>query len=119
MMSNCEKEFPERLEKLRIKKGVSARSMSLALGQNAGYISSIEKGRAMPSMAIFFAICEYLEIAPQDFFEYDMREPEKLRKVLTELRYLDTQSLQGISILVSGLPRKNKLNDGCLRSFVV
>ena len=37
-MNNCEKEFPERLETLRIKKGVSARSMSLALGQNAGYI---------------------------------------------------------------------------------
>lgn len=52
-MNKCEKEFPERLETLRIKKGVSARSMSLALGQNAGYISSIEKGRALPSMAIF------------------------------------------------------------------
>jgi len=107
MISKCEKEFTERLEKLRIKKGVSARSMSLALGQNAGYISSIEKGRALPSMAIFFEICEYLEIAPQDFFEYDMKEPEKLRKLFGELRYLDTQSLQGISILVEKLAREN------------
>ncbi len=105
-MKKCEKEFPERLENLRIKKGVSARSMSLALGQNAGYISSIEKGRALPSMAIFFAICEYLEIAPQDFFEYDVKEPDKLRKLFDELRYLDTQSLQGISILVERLAQE-------------
>lgn len=106
MMNEREKEFLERLEKLRIKKGVSARSMSLALGQNAGYISSIEKGRTLPSMAIFFAICEYLEIAPRDFFEYDVEEPEKLRKLFDDLRCLDSQALQGISILVERLARE-------------
>ena len=34
----------KRLAQLRVQKGVSAREMSLALGQNTGYISNIESG---------------------------------------------------------------------------
>ena len=46
-----EEEFPIRLAQLRTKKGVSARDMSLSIGQNAGYINNIECGKALPSMA--------------------------------------------------------------------
>ena len=37
-----EKLFSKRLAELRIQKGVSARDMSLSLGQNPGYIRTIE-----------------------------------------------------------------------------
>ena len=60
-----EEKFPIRLAKLRTAKGVSARDMSLSIGQNAGYINNIENGKALPSMAGFFFICEYLGITPQ------------------------------------------------------
>lgn len=43
-----ENEFPVRLASLRNKKGVSARDMSLSIGQNAGYINNIETGKALP-----------------------------------------------------------------------
>lgn len=59
-----EDEFPLRLAQLRNKKGVSARDMSLSIGQNPGYINNIESGKAMMSMACFFYICEYLNISP-------------------------------------------------------
>ena len=36
-----EEDFPLRLAQLRNKKGVSARDMSLSIGQNAGYINNI------------------------------------------------------------------------------
>ena len=49
-----EEEFPIRLAKLRTKKGVSARDMSLSIGQNAEYINNIETGKALPSMSSFF-----------------------------------------------------------------
>ena len=55
--------FCERLAELRIRKGVSAREMSIALGQSAGYINSIENKKNLPSMGTFFYICEYLEIS--------------------------------------------------------
>ena len=73
-----EDEFPLRLAQLRNKKGVSARDMSLSIGQNPGYINNIESGKAMPSMACFFYICEYLNISPKDFFDFESKTPEKL-----------------------------------------
>ncbi len=48
-----------RLIELREKKGVSARDMSLSIGQNAGYINAIEAGKALPSMSGFFYICDF------------------------------------------------------------
>ena len=44
-----EKDFAIRLARLREKKGVSARDMSLSIGQNPGYINSIETGKFKPS----------------------------------------------------------------------
>ena len=38
--------FALRISKLRTQKGVSARDMSLSIGQNAGYINNIETGKA-------------------------------------------------------------------------
>ena len=63
-----EKDFALRLARLREKKGVSARDMSLSIGQNPGYINNIETGKAKPSMDGFFFICEYLGITPREFF---------------------------------------------------
>ena len=61
--------FPARLTHLRMQKGVSARDMSLSIGQNPGYINNIESGKALPSMSGFFYICEYLGVTPRDFFD--------------------------------------------------
>lgn len=40
--------FYERLAKLRSQKGVSARDMSLSLGQSESYINKIENKKALP-----------------------------------------------------------------------
>ena len=57
-----EEQFSKRLTELRTQKGVSARDMSLSIGQNPGYIRAIESGTAFPTMANFFYICEYFNI---------------------------------------------------------
>lgn len=59
--------FIKRLVELRMGKGVSARDMSLSLGQSAGYINNIESGVNYPSMAVFFYICDYFGITPKEF----------------------------------------------------
>lgn len=94
------KVFAARLAQLRIQKGVSAREMSLALGQNAGYINSIETGRAFPSMVNFFYICEYLNIEPADFFNLQSTDPSKFKLLINNLRRLDVKQLTAISALV-------------------
>ncbi len=102
-----EDEFPARLARLRAKKGVSSRDMSLSIGQNAGYISNIECGKALPSMSVFFYICEYLNISPSNFFDMENENPEKLQALIADLKRLDDEQLSTIAALVRGL-LKNK-----------
>jgi len=66
--SEYENDFCERLRFLRNRKGISAREMSIALGQNVNYINLIENGKRLPSLQGFFSICTYLSISPEDFF---------------------------------------------------
>ena len=101
-----ENEFSQRLAQLRNQKGVSARDMSLSIGQNPGYINNIESGKAMPSMACFFYICEYLNISPSEFFDVKSKNPEKLNVLIENLKLLDETLLENISSIVNGLIKK-------------
>ena len=98
-----EDSFPLRLAQLRNKKGVSARDMSLSIGQNHAYINNIESGKALPSMTIFFYICEYLNITPAEFFDIDSKNPVKLQGLIEDLKKLDDKQLDSISEIVKGL----------------
>ena len=95
-----EEEFQLRLSKLRNHKGVSARDMSLSIGQNPGYINNIESGKALPSMSGFFYICEYLNISPKDFFDADTNNPELLNELIKNLKLLDNTQLEHILAIV-------------------
>ena len=100
-----EEEFAQRLATLRSKKGVSAREMSLSIGQNAGYINNIESGKALPSMSAFFFICEFLDITPKEFFDTDTSRPRLMRELSDNLNKLDDAQLQSIATIVEGLTR--------------
>ncbi len=101
-----ENEFQTRLAQLREKKGVSARDMSLSIGQNPGYINNIETGKALPSMSGFFYICEFLQLSPKDFFDTDAKNPEKLNELIKDLKRLDDKQLDSIASIVQGLVKK-------------
>ena len=86
--------FAERLSQLRNAKGVSGREMSLSMGQAAGYVNNIENGNNLPSLAMFFEICEYLGVTPQDFFSYTgQEEADKFKDVLQNLSSEDKMLL--------------------------
>ena len=85
-----EERFSKRLIQLRMQKGVSAREMSLSIGQNPGYINTIENAKALPSMNNFFYICDFLHISPKDFFDTESESPEKIKKLTALLRHLNT-----------------------------
>lgn len=99
--------FVDRLAQLRLRKGASAREMSLSIGQSPGYINNIENGVNLPSMSVFFYICEYLNITPMEFFDTDTPNPEKLENLIKNLKQLDDTQLETISTLVDGLLRKH------------
>lgn len=88
--------FPQRLAQLRMKKGISARDMSLSIGQANNYINSIENKKTMPSMQSFFYICEFLNITPQEFFDEENKNPQELKTFIEEAKKLDDTSLNYI-----------------------
>ena len=98
-----EKAFAKRLSELRMLKNVSAREMSLAIGQNQGYIHNIENGNNLPSMMAFFYICDYLEITPMDFFDFDAHNPKKLSSLYDDLKSLNDEQLEIIYSMVKNL----------------
>lgn len=97
---------PMRLAQLRTQKGVSARDMSLSLGQANNYINNIENKKSLPSMQSFFYICEYLGVTPQEFFDEGNACPEQLRALTQDLKKLDAKSMEHIAALVQALARR-------------
>ena len=65
--------FADRLRFLRNERNISAREMSLALGQNESYINKIETGQRSVSMAAFFNICDFLNVSATDFFNENIQ----------------------------------------------
>ncbi|MDO4315932.1 MAG: helix-turn-helix transcriptional regulator [Oscillospiraceae bacterium] len=95
-----EKFFSERLVQLRLNSGVSARDMSLSMGQSQGYINKIESHQNLPSMAGFFYICEYLGITPMEFFDEKANDPKRIKEITEKLQQLTDKQLSTIEIII-------------------
>ncbi len=98
-------DFGARLMQLRNNKRVSARDMSLSLGQSPGYINNIENGVNYPSMALFFYICEYLEITPSEFFETASANPSKEKELVETAKRLNNKQLDTLISLAKELEK--------------
>lgn len=107
MVMNLYNEFLRcRLIQLRIEKGISARDMSLSIGQSESYINKIENKKALPSMDIFFVICEYFNIHPKDFSADCNANVEEASQLLIEMSKLDKDILQHFLALAKALQKK-------------
>ena len=94
-----------RIAQLRMQKNVSARDMSLTLGQNNSYINNsyinqIENKKALPSLQGLFYICEYFGITPQQFFDDGSAYPAQLADLVEDMKKLDASSLEHIAAIV-------------------
>lgn len=98
--------FYSRLSSLREQKGVSARDMSLSLGQSASYINKIENRRTLPSMTGFIYICDFLDITPQEFFDTSSSTPQKTKELLEEFKKLTPTQAEHILLLMKDLNAK-------------
>lgn len=98
-----EQDFSLRLAKLREEKGVSARDMSLSMGQNPGYINNIESGKSKPSLQGILYICEYLGITPKDFFDIEVKNPSKATELYSIAKGLSDEQLDNLISIAKGL----------------
>ena len=83
----------DRITQLRLKKGVSEYQMSYDLGHSRGYVYNISSGKALPPLKEFFAICDYFEITPQQFFDESTDTPELIQKAIDGMRHLNESDL--------------------------
>lgn len=93
----------QRIAKLRTDKNISARELSLRLGQSTGYINSIENGKSLPSMSMFLYICEYFKITPKEFFDEDSEYPRLIQDIINESKKLNKQSLESLLTIIKNM----------------
>lgn len=101
MVIGMEKEdFIRRMVQLRMNRDVSARDMSLSIGQSPNYINGIENGGGYPSMTNFFYICDYFGITPKEFFDVDTPNPAKMNELVQAAKRLTNEQLDHLIALV-------------------
>lgn len=98
-----EKDVAARITQLRMQAGVSARDMSLSLGQNPGYINNIETGKTRPSLTGILYICEYFGISPSEFFDLTAEAPQELSQTVMLLKRLNRKQLSHISSIIQDI----------------
>lgn len=96
----------ERITQLRLQKGISEYKMSYDLGHSRGYINNISSGKTLPSMTEFFAICDYLEITPIEFFDNNTKNPQLSNAVIHATEKLDENDLLLILEIANRLRQK-------------
>lgn len=100
-----EKFIKQRIAKLRTDKNISARELSIQLGQSTGYINAIENRSSLPSMSMFLYICDYFKISPKDFFDEESNYPTLINEIIEESKKLDKQSLESILAIIKNMNR--------------
>lgn len=100
-----EKFIKQRIAKLRTDKNISARELSLRLGQSTGYINTIENGKSLPSMSMFLYICEYFNITPKEFFDDESKYPELIEDIVKEIKKLDKRSLESLLTVIKSMKK--------------
>lgn len=85
---NYEEFVKDRITQLRLRKGVSEYQMSYDLGHSRGYVYNISSGKALPPLKEFFAICDYFDITPQQFFDDSSPNPELIQKAVNGMKQM-------------------------------
>lgn len=97
----------ERITQLRMEKNVSENRMSLDLEMGHGYIHNITSGNALPSMEVFFRICDYFGVTPQEFFHASSRDSQLICEAQQELRRLNRRDLRAFVYLLRRFNESN------------
>lgn len=98
----------DRYAKIRIAHKLSARKLSLELGQSTEYINQIENGKSMPSIEGLFNFCEYFHMTPGEFFDDRFEFPVEYEGIIEELNKMDSIAVDQIYDLLKLINAKQK-----------
>ena len=83
----------ERIRQLVADSGKSEKLVSRELGRSAGYIQSLTSGKSVPSLLMFFQVCEYFDIEPRDFFDPHISYPLPIQRILSYIYQMTEEDL--------------------------
>lgn len=86
----------DRYARIRLAHNISARKLSLELGQSTEYINQIENGKNMPSVEGLINFCNYFDISVGEFFEDKFNYPVEYSAIIEELNKMDALALKQI-----------------------
>ena len=101
----------DRIAFLRNQKKISARDMSLSIGQSENYINIIENGKSLPSLHGLVLICEYFNITLKEFFDVENKNPTAINELIEEVKNLDDDAVIDLTNFIRKV-KKNKSNWG-------
>lgn len=93
----------DRIAFLRTEKNISARELSLRLGQSTGYISQIETGKSNPSVEMLIYICEELGVSMSAFFDDSQSYPILVGEIVNQAKGLNKSSLESVLYVMKNL----------------
>ena len=96
----------ERIAFLRTNKNISARELSLRLGQSEGYINGIESGKSNPSVQMLGYICEELGVSLSDFYDEENNYPDLIKEIIKQAKKLDRKSLESVLSVMKNMGNK-------------
>ena len=106
MIENAGRVCPGKDHTAPTEKGCIGISDELRSGTQPGYIYHIYFGKALPPLKEFFAICDYFEISPAEFFSAKTANPKLSRTVTELLEQLDQEDLELTLTNIQRLLRK-------------
>lgn len=101
------KEFiSKRFASIRLAHNISARQLSIELGQGTSYINQIECGKKMPSIEGLINFCDYSKISLSDFFDNGKTYPIQYDELIKVLNTLQPDELADILMIAKRVARK-------------
>lgn len=107
------KYFAKRLKELRLAKKLTQENLSEKLGIEPSNYSNFETGKTTPSVQSLYKIMERLDVTPNEVFEYEHLEDEKILdekilKIYSSLNLSKKRALYKIIRLLEDIT-KNKI----------
>ncbi len=83
----------ERYARIRLAHNISARRLSMELGQSSEYINQIETGKSMPSVEGLINFCDYFGMSAREFFDDRIAFPVEYKTIADELNKMDAMEI--------------------------
>lgn len=91
---------------IRNNSNISARKLSLDMGQSSEYINQIENGHKMPSLEGLFNFCDYFGISMGEFFDESQTYPMEYKSIIETLNKLDKEQLEHVQKNIEYIAKK-------------